>query len=118
VASHDVFVHFEYDECAQYFANIARSLHPAGKFVVSVFTLDNDAEIEGYRRGIAEHPDLNARRVRRFPSTAYEELLAVFGFTVVDRVRVPPDEYGFYKPDTQLVLTAQRSSRSSVLPGN
>jgi len=116
VASHDVFVHFEYDECAHYFANIARSLRSAGKFVFSVFTLDNDAEIEGYREEISQHADLNARRVRRFPSTVYEGLLAVFGFDVVDRVRVPSEEYGFNRPDAHLVIIAQRTNTGTSLP--
>lgn len=115
VASHDVFVHFEYDQCAHYFANIARSLRPAGNFVFSVFTLDNDAEIEGYRQDIAQHADLNARRVRRFPSLTYEALLSIFGFDVVDRARVPFDEYGFNKPDTHLVLTAQLNNTRPTL---
>ena len=54
VASHDVFVHFELDECARYLFNIARTLRPKGVFVFSVYTLDSDAEYEEYRTEISD----------------------------------------------------------------
>ena len=93
VASHDVFVHFELDECARYLFNIARTLHPKGVFVFSVYTLDGDAEYEEYRTEISDSACLTARRVRRFPSETYEKLLDIFGFAVIDRRRAAPAEY-------------------------
>ena len=110
VASHDVFVHFELDECAQYLCNIARTLRPKGVFVFSVYTLDSEAECEEYRTAISNsmrppasdsiaaglrpvERGLTARRVRRFPSATYEKLFDTFGFEVIDRRRSRPDEY-------------------------
>ncbi|MGO9854937.1 MAG: class I SAM-dependent methyltransferase [Acidimicrobiales bacterium] len=93
VASHDVFVHFELDECARYLHNIARTLRPKGVLIVSVYTLDSDAEYEEYRTEISNSTQLTARRVRRFPSETYEKLLDIFGFEVTDRRRAEPGEY-------------------------
>lgn len=93
VASHDVFVHFEFDECARYLYNIARTLRPKGVFVFSVYTLDGAAEHEEYRREISSSTRLAARRVRRFPSESYETLLDIFGFDVIDRRRAAREEY-------------------------
>ncbi len=93
VASHDVFVHFEFDEFARYLFNIARTLRPKGVFVVSVYTLDSDAEREVYRSEISNSPRLPARRTRRFPSETYEKLLDIFGFEVIDRRRAETAEY-------------------------
>jgi SAM-dependent methyltransferase len=92
-ASHDVFVHFELDECARYFYNIARALRPKGVCVFSVYTLDGVAESEVYRSEISSSMQLSARRVRRFPAETYEKLLDVFGFEVIDRRRAEPAEY-------------------------
>lgn len=93
VASHDVFVHFELDECARYLFNVARTLRPKGLFVFSVYTLDDEAEYEEYRTEISNSERLTARRVRRFPSETYEKLLDIFGFAVIDRRRSAPGEY-------------------------
>ena len=93
VASHDVFVHFELDECARYLYNIARTLRPKGVFVVSVYTLDSDAEYEEYRTEISNSTQLTARRVRRFPAETYEKLFHIFGFEVIDRRRAEVGEY-------------------------
>ena len=109
IASHDVFVHFEFDECARYFYNVSRALRSKGVFVVSVYTLDSDTEIDVYRAAVSSSQGFSARRARRFPSSAYETLLRAFGFEVTERRRTPPTEYSEDKPATHLNLVARRS---------
>jgi SAM-dependent methyltransferase len=92
VVSHDVFVHFELDETARYLHNIRRVLALGGLLIVSVYTIDGDTEENQYVEAIAGGT-LGARRVRRFPSAVYETLFKAFGFTVVEAVRTPLDEY-------------------------
>jgi predicted TPR repeat methyltransferase len=108
VASHDVFVHFELDECARYFYNVSRALRPNGVFVVSVYTLDSDAELEVYRAAISSSSGFSARRARRFPSAAYEALLRTFGFEVSGSRRTPANEYPDEKTATHLNLVARK----------
>jgi SAM-dependent methyltransferase len=108
VASHDVFVHFEFDECARYFYNISRALRSKGVFIVSVYTLDSETELDVYRTAISSNSGFNARRARRFPSTAYETLLCSFGFEVTERRRTPVDEYPDEKRATHLNLVARK----------
>jgi SAM-dependent methyltransferase len=109
VASHDVFVHFEFDECARYFYNIARALRAKGVFVVSVYTLDSETEVDVYREAISSSQGFSARRARRFPSSAYETLLRAFGFEVTERRRTPSNEYSEDKPATHLNFVARKT---------
>lgn len=108
VASHDVFVHFEFDQCARYFYNVARSLRPNGTFVISVYTLDSDAEFDVYKELISSSAGFSARRARRFPSAGYEALLRTFGFEVEERRRTPVSEYSEDQPATHLNLVARK----------
>jgi len=109
VASHDVFVHFEFDECGRYFYNVSRALRANGVLVVSVYTLDSETEIDVYRGAISSNQGFSARRARRFPSSAYETLLRAFGFEVTERRRTPPNEYSEDMPATHLVLVARKT---------
>lgn len=108
VASHDVFVHFEFDECARYLFNLRRALRPGGVFVVSLYTLDTVEDRAAYRARIAERgAAMDARRVRRFPAADYETLFGLFDFTLESSVRTPPSEYPEDKPSTHLVCVAR-----------
>jgi SAM-dependent methyltransferase len=109
VASHDVFVHFELDECARYFYNVARALRSKGVFVFSVYTLDSQADIEVYRAAISSSQGFGARRARRFPSSVYETLLGTFGLEVTECRRTPEEEYPEDKPATHLNLVARKN---------
>ena len=109
VASHDVFVHFELDECARYIYNVSRTLRSGGAFVFSVYTLDLESEIDTYRAAISSSTGFSARRARRFPSVAYETLLRAFGFEVTQRRRTPADEYSEEMPATHLNLVARKT---------
>ena len=82
----DVFVHFEFDELRGTCSTSPYPPSPRACFVVSVYTLDSDAEREVYRSEISNSPRLPARRTRRFPSETYEKLsMAIFGFEVIDQ---------------------------------
>jgi SAM-dependent methyltransferase len=112
VASHDVFMHFEYDQCARYLANIARALHQGGSFVLSVYTLDSEDERNEYRAVAGAGDPLTARRVRRFPSTAYEALFDLFDLAPIDKRRTPPEEYPEPKVSTHLNYVLRYSPRT------
>lgn len=108
VASHDVFVHFELDECARYLSNVRRSMRPGGVLVVSVYTLDTDEDRAAYRARIVERgAAMDARRVRRFRFADYETLFGLFGFALESSVRTPASEYPEEKPSTHLVCVAR-----------
>jgi SAM-dependent methyltransferase len=112
VASHDVFVHFEFDECARYLFNLRRALRPGGVFVVSLYTLDTVEDRAAYRARIAERgAAMDARRVRRFRASDYETLFGLFDFTLESSVRTPPAEYPEDKPSTHLVCVARATSQ-------
>src|SRR5437667_8676889 len=68
--SHDVFVHFEFDDVGVYLVNLHRSLRPGGRFVVSVYTLDSEEERESYRLQLVPKAG-HARRIRMLPAAAY-----------------------------------------------
>jgi SAM-dependent methyltransferase len=90
--SHDVFVHFDYDDVGVYLVNLHRSLRPGGRFVVSVYTLDSPAERETYRLQLVPKAG-HARRIRMLPAAAYEMLFETLGFEVLDAVRTSNNEY-------------------------
>lgn len=99
--SHDVFVHFEFDEVARYAFRIADALKPGGSFVVSVYTLDDDSEIRVYSDELMSRP-LEPRRARRMPAAAYETIWRAAGFSVEERWRSAPEEYAGEREFTHL----------------
>lgn len=52
--SHDVFVHFEYDEVLRYLDSIRKSLVCNGKFIVSLYTVDSSEEFGIHTEQILE----------------------------------------------------------------
>lgn len=100
VVSHDVFVHFEFDQVAQYAFNVARAFKHDGVFVVSVYTLDTVDEIATWRAELIRGASLGARRVRRMPATTYEAIWGAAGFDVDHYVESELDEYAGEKAFT------------------
>ena len=90
--SHDVFVHFDFDDVSVYLTNLHRALRPGGRFIVSVNSLDSEAEREQYRRDLMAGAG-HARRARMLPAATYEALFEVTGFEVLEAVRTPIEEY-------------------------
>jgi SAM-dependent methyltransferase len=115
VASHDVFVHFELDECARYFFNVRRALRPGGAFVVSVYTLDSDEDRAVYHQRIVDRgAAADARRPRRFRAADYETLFGLFGFAVESSIRTPASEYPEEREtSTHLVFVARATASAS-----
>lgn len=107
--SHDVFVHFEFDEVARYAFNIAVALKPGSAFVVSVYTLDDETERQVYRDELMSSRSLGARRVRRMPAAAYETIWGAAGFSVEGRTRSAPSEYASEKKFTHLNYKLRRN---------
>lgn len=110
VFSHDVFVHFEFDEVTRYALNVRRALRPGGRFVVSVYTLDSDDELSAYVAEIGSSPTLGARRVRRLPAGAYETIWRAAGFEVVTTTRSSLDEYSAGKRFTHLTYVLRTTA--------
>jgi SAM-dependent methyltransferase len=107
--SHDVFVHFEFDEVMRYALNISRSLRPNGRFVVSVYTLDSESEVAAYRSEIEQSVMLGARRVRRMPAAAYERIWSAAGFSVDTTTRSVLTEYAEGKRFTHLTYSLTKA---------
>jgi SAM-dependent methyltransferase len=105
--SHDVFVHFDFDDVGLYLANLHRALRPGGRFIVSVCTLDNEAEREQYRRDVVAAAG-HARRARMLPAAAYETLFEVMGFETLEAVRTPINEYANSRASGHLNYVVRR----------
>jgi SAM-dependent methyltransferase len=99
--SHDVFVHFEFDEVARYACNVADALKPGGRFVVSVYTLDDENERQQYRMELMRKP-LHPRRARRMPEAAYDTIWETAGFSIEGRRRSHSSEYAGDRSYTHL----------------
>ncbi len=97
VASHDVFVHFDFDEISRYAHNVNRALGREGYFVLSVYTLDSESERQDYIAQIGSSPTLSARRARRMPACAFEAIFRSTGFEVLRKVRSEVNEYAVGK---------------------
>lgn len=114
VISHDVFVHFEFDEVARYAFNIAGALKPGGAFVVSVYTLDHPQEIASWRSELVESPRLGARRARRMPAETYVAIWAAAGFEVESATRSDVGEYAGKKAYGHLNYVLRRSQQRTT----
>jgi SAM-dependent methyltransferase len=99
--SHDVFVHFDFDEVARYACNLAVALKPGGRFVVSVYTLDEELERREYRNELMRN-ELHPRRARRMPGAAYDAIWKTAGFAVEGRARSDSSEYAGRRSYTHL----------------
>lgn len=93
VASHDVFVHFEFDGVMQYAMNIHRALMDGGAAVISVYTFDSALEQSRHCDILRTKGSYSSFRARRMPIETYRAIFRAAGFSIEQELQSSLDEY-------------------------